>query len=740
MTTQTPVPAPVQAPTPVVTPTNQPVPTPAPQSLAPISPPPAPTPSGSNTATTTRYWDCSGGACGCAYLPGGAGTDSDPAHCHSNAMFAAPTDNEHGATYYGAAAISRFLWDGNTNSGDWLGEGCGKCWKVTGSSNVGNNQGVSTTLVLKGTNICPTGICNENGKAHFDIAAPGFDVLEYSWSNTCKELEADELEGFESCGRWMIDNQVPSDNCDCSKFHSPVLQAGCENFYALQWDNPAVTYEEVNCPPEIDSLPCFGDHGSGYPQDGIPETCMDPHGDPNGMLPFPGASPITPPPTPTSTPPPPTTPTTPTTTPPAPAPTSFPPILCPEGYETARWTWYISYPKCCPDQPHYDPNAPTEECDVYNGCAWDGDFAYVGHRPYEYVANTDIIAFFATGSNNADYGKKVMRVYSPAHNKMVEAALVLDTCGDADCDGCCTTNANTGGGFLVDMEENTVLRHFGALSEADGLVCFQVIPDDEYDAGGYCSWSGCADGNSAQGGWNCNLNKYECETTCGGGTWCMTTQTPVPAPVQAPTPVVTPTNQPVPALAPQSPTDSPTELAPTSCIPCTDEETPYMKKKGKYCSSSNGSIKTKCNKANNWVVNKYCQFSCFMKGNGYAGDNCCDEPLAPGPTPIVTPTNQPVPGPTSQPVLQPTVQPVPAPTGGTPCCTWNVKTCSDNAWCNQSESNCKNSCGGPHWLDVSGCPSDGIGLGSDCTTNQTKCCPGLMCASQSEWYYRCELQ
>jgi len=590
-------------------------------------------------ATTTRYWDCSGGACGCAYLPLGPGTDSNPAHCHSNAMFAAPEGNVYGASYYGAAAISRFLWDGNTNSGDWLGEGCGKCWKVTGSSNVGPNQGVSTTLVLKGTNICPTGICNEDNKAHFDIAAPGFDVLEFSWSNTCAELEADELEGFKSCGRWMIDSQDPSINCDCSKFNSPVLRAGCENFYSLQWDNAEVTYEEVACPEEIDSLPCFGDNGPGYPQEGIPETCMDPHGDPTVMLPFPGSGPISPPTVTPPTVPPPTLPTAqPASAPTPPEPTSFPPIDCPDGYETARWTWYISYPKCCPDQPHYDPDASTDECTIYNGCAWDGDFAYVGHRPFEYVQQTDIIAFFST-TNNAAYGKQVMRIYSPVHDHTVEAALVLDTCGDLDCNGCCTENANAGGtGFLVDMEENTVVRHFGSLEEAAGLVCFQVVPEEEYDAGGYCNWSGC-DG-AAQGGWDCNLNSYECESTCAGS-WCTATPTTNPPPVSLP-------------------------------------------------------------------------------------------PTMP-PSPIVTPTLPP----TSAPMNSPTPPPVSG--NGDPCCTWDFKECSTSDWCNESESNCRGSCGGPYWMDVSGCAADGIGLGEDCTANPTKCCPGLQCVAQSQWYSKCEL-
>ena len=38
--------------------------------------------------------------------------------------------------------------------------------------------------------------------------------------------------------------------------------------------------------------------------------------------------------------------------------------------------------------------------------------------------------------------------------------LVADTCGDDSCDGCCTKNAKKGGGFLIDMEVQTLARYF----------------------------------------------------------------------------------------------------------------------------------------------------------------------------------------------------------------------------------------------------------------------------------------
>jgi hypothetical protein len=196
------------------------------------------------------------------------GPDSDgPAHCYSNALFVAPAGNVYGATYYGTAAISRAL-----GGGDWLASGCGKCWKVTGTSNIPPHNS-TTTVILKGANYCPpvNDACS-NGKAHFDIAAPGFDVLNSSLSNTCLTREPNEAAGFASCEYWMIKSDNPEENCDCSVFNSEVLRAGCENFRSLYWNNIQVTYEEVLCPIELARLSCWEENGNAYP-DNIPEFC-----------------------------------------------------------------------------------------------------------------------------------------------------------------------------------------------------------------------------------------------------------------------------------------------------------------------------------------------------------------------------------------------------------------------------------------------------------------------------------
>ena len=80
--------------------------------------------------------------------------------CPTNSMFQAPGGNEYGASFYGTAAISAALGGAN-----WLGSGCGKCFKITGNSNISGHSGVQSVIVLKATNFCPDGnpAC-ENGK------------------------------------------------------------------------------------------------------------------------------------------------------------------------------------------------------------------------------------------------------------------------------------------------------------------------------------------------------------------------------------------------------------------------------------------------------------------------------------------------------------------------------------------------------------------------------------------------
>merc|ERR1712039_658583 len=205
---------------------------------------------------------------------------------------------------------------------------------------------------------------------------------------------------------------------------------------------------------------------------------------------------------------------------------------CEAGWTAASWTWYKSYAECCPDNPNYDPNADNSECELYNACRWSGYFAYVnGQRPYEWVASTDIIAFFSSYGDNQAYGNKRLRMKI---NTTVLEAEVLDTCGDSDCNGCCTRNSQPSG-YLLDMEEHTVVRYFGYLNAAYGQICWQfadgspaptsapapspspVPPTPPGSWNGPCCWGGCGGGCTSEG-W-CHQSQNNCEGSCSG-TWC----------------------------------------------------------------------------------------------------------------------------------------------------------------------------------------------------------------------------
>lgn len=61
------------------------------------------------------------------------------------------------------------------------------------------------------------------------------------------------------------------------------------------------------------------------------------------------------------------------------------------------------------------------------------------------------------------------------------------------------------------------------------------------------------------------------------------------------------------------------------CIECSDDETPWMRKKGRDCSGSSSEwlLQRRCNRSRFWVKNNYCQESCYAEGRGYEGDICC---------------------------------------------------------------------------------------------------------------------
>ena len=138
-------------------------------------------------------------------------------------------------------------------------------------------------------------------------------------------------------------------------------------------------------------------------------------------------------------------------------------------------TYYDSYPKCCRNSPNYDSHYSREECDDDSACKYIGDFAYSGHKSFDWVESNNIISFFdskhpSESYTRTHYGDKKVQLRK---NGKVFTAVILDTCADSDCNGCCTRNAH--GGYLVDMEYYTVMKNLGGTGAAEGTIEFMFI-------------------------------------------------------------------------------------------------------------------------------------------------------------------------------------------------------------------------------------------------------------------------
>jgi hypothetical protein len=109
-------------------------------------------------------------------------------------------------------------------------------------------------------------------------------------------------------------------------------------------------------------------------------------------------------------------------------------------WHTANKTNYESYP--APD---------SEECVVYHGCDYLGQFAACDNTmPEAWVASHDIVAVFPLG--DLALHRLCLRAGDRSH-----VVTVIDTCADSDCDGCCSENRGDADA-LVDVESYTDMR------------------------------------------------------------------------------------------------------------------------------------------------------------------------------------------------------------------------------------------------------------------------------------------
>lgn len=147
-----------------------------------------------------------------------------------------------------------------------------------------------------------------------------------------------------------------------------------------------------------------------------------------------------------------------------------------EGWKKAQLTTYTSYPPCCKGSPAYDPKASKEECSDYSGCKYQGEFAAIGKKPFDWVKKKNIVAFYDdSDKKGAHFNKKYggHKIKLKKNGKVFEA-IIADTCGNSDCDNCCSKNSK--GGFLVDMEYWTAERNLGGAEHASGSIEFQILP------------------------------------------------------------------------------------------------------------------------------------------------------------------------------------------------------------------------------------------------------------------------
>mmetsp|Transcript_68151 Transcript_68151/g.131642 ORF Transcript_68151/g.131642 Transcript_68151/m.131642 type:complete len:443 (+) Transcript_68151:116-1444(+) len=241
-----------------------------------------------NNMKMTHYWDCNGQGCDATTLQPWMETRyiSPPGYGPQDPMdFGGPLYGEK-MWLTGAAsdALSQLMGDddgccgGDPNDGG-VG-GCGKCVLVQNPLSLHPDW---TAIVMKKNRCPPWSHGCGAGQPHFDIAAPGFDNLQYSTANVCGSRPKT---GFDSkqqsavLGSWYTKCQ---DTAKCAYLCNqlpPAFQKGCKLFASWGWkrgDPSTVKYRAVTCPPEFQRHvgAQFGPKGA-VPQDPVPKPNPSP--------------------------------------------------------------------------------------------------------------------------------------------------------------------------------------------------------------------------------------------------------------------------------------------------------------------------------------------------------------------------------------------------------------------------------------------------------------------------------
>lgn len=230
----------------------------------------------------THFWDCDGMSCDATVLQ----------PWDDNKYIAAPGYQPQDPSNHGGASYGERMWMVGAVSkklNDLLGAddpccgrvdtqmgGCGKCFMVRNPSAVNSDW---TALVMK-KSYCPpwTNGCEE-GKAHLDIAVPGFDYLAASTSNKCGQKPgtqfASDVESA-TLGSWfnMYQNTQQAAHL-CDNIPS-VYRDSCKLFANWGWTsgNPTLEYQVVDCPDAFKAYAAsqFGADGATLPTGGPSPT------------------------------------------------------------------------------------------------------------------------------------------------------------------------------------------------------------------------------------------------------------------------------------------------------------------------------------------------------------------------------------------------------------------------------------------------------------------------------------
>jgi hypothetical protein len=141
----------------------------------------------------------------------------------------------------------------------------------------------------------------------------------------------------------------------------------------------------------------------------------------------------------------------------------------PTSWTAANATYYESFATCCQGTPVYDPKAPKDECTKYNACTYLGQFTGLdGKLTYEQVKARNIASVFHAPTQKNQkrdmaWWKSTIkgRRIEVRYGKKTMILDALDTCGEWDCDRCCSKNAHQTTGWLLDLEIHTAKRFWG---------------------------------------------------------------------------------------------------------------------------------------------------------------------------------------------------------------------------------------------------------------------------------------